>query len=304
MAATLPTSPEALLDLSPERADRLLTELERTVPLRPPLVTVGGPGARTAFVFGDTHGDWRTTEELLRRFGEEGGGTYLVGLGDYIDRCPPDCGPGSIVNALWLLSATARWPDRVYLLQGNHEMARSLGVVPHTLPDEVQDLWKDPEDRYDRIMALLERGAIAAVTTSGAYLAHAGFPRGELPHPWTQAFERMPERRLFELVWAECDASHVRRGAIDPWGADDLARFLAATGLVLVLRGHDPDLTGRALYGNRCLTLHTTRTYDRPAGVVFAKVPISARLHGTDSVELEHLATERKRFASSSSRGT
>jgi Calcineurin-like phosphoesterase len=293
-----PESPGALLGLSREETDRLLALLERTVPRRSPWVEIPHVPGGAALVFGDSHGDWRSTEELVAKFVAGGGASRLVGLGDYVDRSPPDSGPGSVVNALWLLSVEARWPDRVVLVQGNHELARRLGAQPHTLPAEAEELWDDGGERYGRLMALFERGPVAATTRSGAYLAHAGFPRGTLPRPWTRAFDDLTDERLLEITWAECEASEVRRGAAEPWGERALDAFLAASGLSIVLRGHDPDITGRPVYGNRCLTLHTSRTYERYGGVIAAWVPLDHPVRSVTELRVEHLSTEGRRYGS------
>jgi hypothetical protein len=290
-------TPEAILRLSADEVDRLLEDLERNVPVRPGLVGLPASGVREAIVFGDTHGDWRTSLEIERRFRDDAEGPRcLVGLGDYVDRHPVDCGAGSVANALYLLGLAAQFPDRVFLLQGNHETTRRIPVIPQTLPEEVDELWGPQIQRYIRILALLERGAYAATSGSGVYFAHAGFPRGPLADPWTARFENPDDDRLAEIVWAECDASRSRRGASAPWGASDLASFLAQTGLSVFVRGHDPDLTGRPLYGGRCLTVHSTRIYERYGGVVIARAPLTGRVASVSDLRLEHLPTEGKRF--------
>ncbi len=290
-----PESPASLVGLSLKETDRLLALLEATVPRRPAWVELPDRPGSSALVFGDSHGDWRSTGELVAKFVAAGSGAYLVGLGDYIDRSPPDCGPGSVVNALWLLSAEARWPDRVVLLQGNHELARRLGAQPHTFPAEAEALWHDGGARYGRLMALFERGPVAVSTRSGAYLAHAGFPRGALPRPWTRAFDDLSDDRLLEITWAECGASEVRRGAAEPWGERDLDTFLVASGLSVVLRGHDPDITGQPVYHDRSLTLHTCRLYERYGGVIAAWAPLGARIRSVADLRVEHLSTEGRR---------
>jgi len=286
--------PEEILRLSGDGADELLDRLERRVPVRAPWVEIPEGPIDEALVFGDSHGDWRSTIELVRRW--RAGNRYLVGLGDYVDRSPEDCGAGSVANALYLLGLAAESPDRVYLVQGNHELVHRIPAVPHHLPEEVDELWGPDSTRYDRILGLFERGPLAVTTKNGAYLAHAGFPREKMPSPWTRAFESPSDERLLEITWAECDASRVRRGAASPWGARDLDQFLRTTGLRLVLRGHDPDLTGRPLYGGRCLTLHTSRIYERYGGVIVAVLPLRVPLTGVSDLRVEHLASERKSY--------
>jgi len=296
-ASDLPSSPSDVLRLTAAEADRLLDALEARVPSRAPYVQLPTTASASAVVFGDTHGDWSSTVEVVRRFENAGPTSVLLGLGDYIDRPPTDSPCGSVANAFYLLGLAARFPERVFLLQGNHETTRRIGVTPHTLPREVERLWGPEHERYGRLMGLLERGPLAASTFSGAYLAHAGFPQGALPLPWTDALLRPDDERLLELVWAECDASGARRGAAPAWTEGDLDRFLHASGLATVWRGHDPDLAGRPLYGRRVLTLHTTRLYERHGGVLAAVLPLDRPLRTIDDAELVHLPTGHPRPA-------
>ncbi len=288
----LPILPEAVLRLSAEEADQLLSALEDRVPSRPPLEELPEPRGGVAVVFGDTHGDWRSALEAVHAFDAAGPSAHLVGLGDYVDRSPRDLPAGSVANVLFLLSLVAAHPERVHLLQGNHETVRRIGVAPHSLPAELRQLWGPLPERYSRLLGLLERGPIAATTPSGAYLAHAGFPQGTLPSPWSDAVDPTDESRLAEIVWAECERSSGRRGASTPWGEAELERFLGATGLATVWRGHDPDLVGQPLYDDRVMTLHTTRVYQRYGGILFAELPLDRPLRSVSSARVHHLATE------------
>jgi hypothetical protein len=288
--------PSEILGLSGAEADELLDHLEGRVPVRGPWVEIPDGTADEAVVFGDSHGDWRSTEEVVQRY--RAGNRCLIGLGDYVDRAPDDCGAGAVANALFLLGLAAEAPHRVYLIQGNHELVHRIPAVPHDLPDEVDELWGPDSTRYDRIVGLLERGPLAVTTLNGAYLAHAGFPRGKLPQPWTESFRSADDERLAEITWAECEASRIRRGAAPPWGSRDLDHFLEATGLRMFLRGHDPDLTGRPLYGGRCLTLHTSRIYERYGGVIVAFLPLRSPLSTVTDLIVEHLPTEGRSFPS------
>lgn len=289
--------PERILELTPEEADELLDRLERAVPVRPGFVEIPTKGFTEALVFGDTHGDWRTTLEIERGFMEpEGGPRCLIGLGDYVDRTPSDCETGSVVNALLLLGLAAQYPDRVFLLQGNHETGRRIPFSPQSLDEEVDERWGPQADRHTRLLALLERGPFAAASTNGAYFAHAGFPRGPLPASWRRVFEDVDETRLLELVWARFEATRGQEGMTDTWSAKDLIHFLSQTQHSIFLRGHDPDLTGQPLCGGRCLSLNSTRVFERYGGVLAAHVPFGRALRSVADVRVEHLATEGRRF--------
>lgn len=288
--------PAEILRLTPSEADVLLDNLEARVPVRPALFAISPGPVPEAIVFGDTHGDWRSTEAVVEKYRE--GDRALIGLGDYVDRPPDDCGAGSVANALFLLELAAERPDRVVLVQGNHETVRRIPAIPHHLDEEIDGLWGPESSRYDRLLGLLERGPLAVTTSNGAYFAHAGFPRGTLPDPWTRWFDRVDEQGLAELVWAECGASHIRRGASLAWGSRDLHRFLAASGLSVFFRGHDPDINGLPLYDGRSLTLHSTRVYERYGGALVAHVPLDRHIESVVEARIEHLATEGQTFAS------
>jgi len=285
-----PPSPQQILRLTAGEVDRLLDHLERTVPTRPPYVPL--PEAASAVVFGDTHGDWLSTLEVVRTFEAQGPRALLVGLGDYVDRPPRDLPCGSVANALFLLSLESRWPDRVVLLQGNHETQRRIPGHPHVVPTELRQLWGESAQRYDRLMDLLARGPFAASAENGAFFAHAGFPRGPLPTPWTQALAAVDDKQLLQLVWSEPEAGAAHRGATRPWTEAELASFLDQSSLRTFWRGHDPDLTGRALYHGRVMTLQTTRVFRRYGGVVMAVMALDRPLERVEDAELRRLGTE------------
>ena len=282
-------TPEAIAQLDVAEVDSLIDRLEREVPHRSAFASLDRASWERALVFGDSHGDWRAVAAVVDRFAAGGEGTVLVGLGDYVDRTPGTLPHGSAVNALYVLSVAAQYPDRVFLLQGNHETVRRIGVVPRSFPEDLAGLWGDSVPRYERLVRLLERGPLAAATPSGAYLAHGGFPRGALPHPWTDAFSKIDDQRLEELVWSECAASVIRRGVIPAFTEAELDRFLEESGLSVFLRGHDPDLAGRPVFRNRCLTLHTTRVYARYGGILFATVPLHRPIPDLSGVNVECL---------------
>ncbi len=285
--------PPAILRWSPADADRALDALEADVPSRRGAIALDIPGAREAIVFGDTHGDWRSTEAAVARFLEDPRERVLVGLGDYVDRAPADCGFGSVANALYLLHLAARYPEQVVLLRGNHELHRAIPVIPRDLPKELEELWGADPTRSARLDSLLERGPLAATTGSGAYLAHAGFVR-DADARWSARLDRPAEEDLVEVVWAECQEARVHRG-VPRFTGTDLTAFFRATGASVFLRGHDPDLNGRWSLGDRCLTLQTTRHYERFGGVLIARLDLT-RPAAKEAVTIEHLETEGKRY--------
>jgi hypothetical protein len=289
-------SPPEILELGAEEVDALLDRLEAEVPVSEGALEIPGDGPREALVFGDTHGDWPSTLSVVDRFLNSSEKRMLIGLGDYVDRPPDDCPNGSVANSLYLLSLRAAYPERVVLLKGNHEAARRIPVLPHNLPEEVDELWGPEVDRYARIVGLLERGPWVATTSSGAYLAHAGFPSIFRDPGWRQQYATPSDDLLFETVWRDAAASGFDRGVGAPFTQAELLRFLGEINASVFLRGHDPDLTGQLLYQDRCLTLHTTRVYEHYGGVICARLPLHRPLLAGKEIPVEHLPTEGRSF--------
>ena len=298
-----PVAPEVIEQMDSAEIDTLLTQLDPQISSEPALVHVRPKGATALAVIGDTHGDWCSTEAALAWFLASPEDRGFVGLGDYIDRAPSDCPAGSAVNALYLLSVKAAYAERVFLIQGNHEAARRIPVVPASLEEEMASRWGKDRRRYSRLMGLLERGPLAGYTDSGVFLAHGGFP-SRLASVWQDRFRNVDETLVVELLWRDTAASSTDRGLSPPFDEEDLTRFLKATGLHVFLRGHDPNVVGQFLYGDRCLTLHTSRAYARFGGILTARVPLDQPVRSTADLEVVNLKVVRPETTDAPARRT
>jgi protein phosphatase len=283
-----PLDPEGIAELEGPEVDSLLIHLDRQISLEPALVRLEPPGATAVGVVGDTHGDWRSTRAAATWFLESPRDRAFVGLGDYIDRAPPDCPVGSAVNALYLLSIKAAYPDRVFLIQGNHEAARQFPFEPHDFPDEMAERWGRDRQRYLRFMGMLERGPLAAYSSSGVFLAHGGFP-SRLPSPWTERFKRVDETLRVDLLWTRVAAADPEPNIVPAFDEAALDDFLRGSGLHVFVRGHDPRVVGRPFYHGHCLTLHTSRIYSRFGGVLSAHFSLVEPVRSTTDIEVERL---------------
>jgi hypothetical protein len=116
-------------------------------------------------------------------------------------------------------------------------------------------------------------------------------------HPgadWGAKLDRPDEETLVELVWAECNDSRLHRG-VPRFARADWARFASLSGASLFLRGHDPDLNGRWSLNESCLTLNTSRIYERYGGVLMARLDLTQKASRA-AVKVEHLETEGLEF--------
>ena len=161
---------------------------------------------RVVYAFGDVHGRADALDGALRRIAHDrarrpAGDTWLVALGDYVDRGPDSRGVLERLACIGTLAAGAR----CVLLKGNHE-ARMLGY----LADPVEErLWAcsggretlesygvapprwmgrlDDEERAHAELcealpeahrAVLEGGLAASVTLDSYFFCHAGVDAG------------------------------------------------------------------------------------------------------------------------------
>ena len=91
---------------------KALTEMARNVLLHESNVQ---PVSAPVTVCGDIHGQWHDLMELYRIGGSAPDTNYLF-MGDYVDR-----GYYSVETVSMLVCLKVRYPDRVFVLRGNHE---------------------------------------------------------------------------------------------------------------------------------------------------------------------------------------
>lgn len=231
----------------------------------------------TALVAGDTHGDVPLVRRLVREHLERVDGVDLfLTLGDYVDRTPRHVPYGSLLNALYILSLSARYPEKFLALRGNHETLRHVPTAPSQLDSEARQLFGD-DTVAPKIWDRIEELPLAATTENGAYLAHAGFP---MVRDWKRDLAHPCERTYFQVVWNDVDVSPVcgKRG-IDqtPIGEQTLSAFLQTSGSGIVVRGHDPYVGGIPLYQDRLMTVHTTHSLVGN-GIFTLEMPLDGRL--------------------------
>ncbi|KAK6915618.1 Calcineurin-like phosphoesterase domain, ApaH type [Dillenia turbinata] len=203
-------------------------------------------------ICGDIHGQY---QDLLRLF-EFGGfppdATYLF-LGDYVDR-----GKQSLETICLLLSYKIRYPDKIFLLRGNHEDAKINRI--YGFYDECKRrfnvrLWKIFTDCFNCL-------PVAAVIDKKILCMHGGLSPElqnldqikELPRPTD-----IPDSGLLcDLLWSDPDQSvegwaESDRGVSCTFGADRVAEFLEKNDLDLICRGHQVVEDGYEFFAKRRL---------------------------------------------------
>jgi hypothetical protein len=208
------------------------------------------PSDRTTVFVGDTHGDRDAAERVLDRFPLPQ--HVLVFLGDYVDR-----GPDSLGNLTLLLEAKLAHPDCVFLLMGNHE---AWTVTPFSPADFWQAMPREEEKRYgDTFIAL----PFAAWHPAGILALHGALPDvGRIEDIARIELGSADWRKITWGDWADVPGYGLGSPSGRPtFGADYFDEVAFRLGMRVLVRAHQPSAP-TFLYGDRCLTLFTSRAYE------------------------------------------
>lgn len=221
------------------------------------LIDVEGP----VNVVGDLHGQYLDLMRIFESLGHPPQQRYLF-LGDYVDR-----GPNSIETICLLLAFKVLYPDKVFLLRGNHETAeicRIYGFYDECKRRYSIKLWR----MFTHIFRFMP---VAAVIGKRIYCAHGGLS------PQLRSIDDlkmvMKPVDVFEgsmvedILWSDPDPEiegwgPSSRGVSYVYGMDILERFLQENELDLVCRAHEVVEDGYEFLANRrLLTIFSATNY-------------------------------------------
>ncbi|PON47756.1 Serine/threonine protein phosphatase [Parasponia andersonii] len=203
-------------------------------------------------ICGDIHGQY---PDLLRLF-EYGGfppDANYVFLGDYVDR-----GKQSIETICLLLAYKIKFPDKLFLLRGNHECAsinRIYGFYDECKRRFSVRLWKLYTDCFNCL-------PVAAIVDDKIFCMHGGLSPELDSLDQIRAIERpvdVPDQGLLcDLLWADPDRDikgwgENDRGVSYTFGADKVAEFLKKHELDLICRAHQVVEDGYEFFAERKL---------------------------------------------------
>lgn len=230
-----------------ERAKKLMSD-------EPALLKLKGK----IMVAGDTHGDVIITKEIIRKFLDENF-DYLLFLGDYVDRAPPDVG-SSVQNINFLLEKKVQYPDKIYLLKGNHEASYAISCYPNDFQEEAGKL-------YEKYVEVFKEMPLMAMANN-VFASHGGFPLKKF-----EEIDKNDAEAIEEITWSDPAISNLYRGAGYLFDEKDLDEFLNNMDARAFIRGHDYNLNGIVVYKN-CLTIFSSRLYKNMGnkGVLIAKI--------------------------------
>lgn len=215
-------------------------------------------------VLGDLHGDYTALKKPLRRFLEDEE-IHLVAVGDYTDRAPVP--GGSVVTALTMLALKKMYPQRVILLQGNHENYYLFPFAPYDLPGEVEEVWgmeRDAQGILYVLSSILVELPVIAFADCGVVFTHGGIVKEHISLNGRGSHKEVeevlgPEKYrevMYSLLWGgpKGYARHVVAPGAN-YSEEELEVFLKRFNSVIHIRGHDPYLNGRFLFSQKDLTI-------------------------------------------------
>lgn len=249
----------------------LLHKASELFALQGRLIELSAEG-RAVFV-GDTHGDVEASQIVIERYLDSE--TTLVFLGDYVDR-----GPQSLENILFLLEQKLKHPDKIFLLQGNHEGWKVAAFSP---ADFWQGLSGERRENFAETLALLP---LVVSTLNGVLAVHAGLPDVHTLSEINQI--ELGSENWRAITWG--DWQEVSGYYLGDWGSRPqygeayFREIMRRLDKKIAVRGHQPHAP-RYLFGKRCLTLFTSSAYPVPRTV--AILDLTQPIEKADQLTLE-----------------
>ena len=203
-------------------------------------------------VCGDLHGQFIDLLRLFEMSGHPPQTKYLF-LGDYVDR-----GSQGVETITLLLALKIRYPDKVYVLRGNHECAainRQYGFYDECKRRYSIKLWKTFTDTFNCL-------PITAMVNEKILCCHGGLSPELYELCQLKKIVRpveIPDAGLVcDLLWADPSEdiqgwNESDRGVSFTYGADIVERFVRRNELDLICRAHQVVEQGYQFFANRRL---------------------------------------------------
>ncbi|KAH3743470.1 serine/threonine-protein phosphatase [Pelomyxa schiedti] len=248
-------------------------------------------------VLGDLHGNFKDLMHFVQTFGIlqlEIATTKIQFLGDYVDR-----GPHGVETISFIVALKVRYPDKVFLLRGNHETTEVNYDFPHYgegcfLAQCVMAYGQEAGAQLAvKFNTFFDHLPLAAVIDNKVFCVHGGLPRAMGATPdfnllsRIEAMERPPkgpnDAFFFDLLWADPATEDDERRVIgkDPkfppgfgpnqlrggdtciFGKRAVNQFYEQSGCTHIIRAHQfPKLGIQLSKGATTLTVFSSSHYD------------------------------------------
>jgi diadenosine tetraphosphatase ApaH/serine/threonine PP2A family protein phosphatase len=266
---------------------RLCSAAKDVLAAQPTLVNVRAP----VKIFGDIHGQLR---DLLLLWAEFGSPSHRSGdldmcsyvfNGDWVDR-----GRHQLEVVTLLFALKVRYPDRIWLVRGNHECADLNSTMTANGQNGFDGACADAFGETDghRVFQWFHETfaylPLAACVEKSILVLHGGIGNGDFDLDDVRRISRpldhdacWSNRLVREILWSDPvrhDGSVGRgvhrsprdggRGDVVCFGADVTAAFCRRNGLRVVVRSHQYEELGfRIMHNGHLITVFSARDYDQ-----------------------------------------
>lgn len=243
-------SEQVVFDLCQATKDRLVTY--------PKLIEITG----NCFIIGDLHGNIFDLMRIMTKI------TFplqnnLIFLGDYVDR-----GHFSVEVVVFLFALYCKFPDKVILLRGNHELPDMNGS--YGFQDEIIELYQRDALWYtfNNVFSYMPFGCLI---NQNIFCVHGGISSNlktldqilELPPSVVNCQDEM----IYDLLWSDPSSKDIwyedsPRGKGHLFGEKALRAFLTENHLTTLIRGHQCVQQGiETQYNNALITVFSSSFY-------------------------------------------
>jgi len=228
---------------------------------------------------GDIHGQFYDLKELFRIGGECPETNYLF-MGDFVDR-----GFYSVETFLLLLALKVRYPDRIYLLRGNHEsrqITQVYGFYDECLKKYgTVNVWRYCTDIFDYL-------SLSAIVGGQVFCVHGGLSPSLKSVDDIKTLERKQEvpheGAMCDLLWS--DPEEIESWGLSPRGAgylfgkDVTKKWNESNNLTMTCRSHQLIMEGyKYMFNESLVTVWSAPNYCYRCGNVASILQLDENLN-------------------------
>ncbi|KAF8386830.1 hypothetical protein PRIPAC_75972, partial [Pristionchus pacificus] len=255
-------------------------------------------------VVGDLHGQLHDLHRVFaaeERDGKKGWENmkYLF-LGDYVDR-----GRQSLEILMCLFSLKCLYPDRIFLLRGNHEFITTNSK--YGFPTELWDRYEEETARflYSQLNATFCYLSVCAIVGNQYFCAHGGIAlSGMTRRHWKGILKPYLQSQddvvVHDTIWSDPAGGlrgstfNVERYTSHYYGLDLLAVALHSMECKLLIRAHSMLNSGYDFLGNLCISIFTATGMKKNNGAI-AVIDDNGKVRMSIlPIDLERVAWDRK----------